>query len=629
MEPIIISGGGIAGLTLGIALKKQKIPFILLEKSPQIIKQIGGGIGLWGPALKGLKQLGVEDKLIGKNLVCAGYRSSSQLIQDKWLVQPNYKTLNRHTSCLCLRRGELQEKLIETLDSSNILYNSELKSFNQTSDAVYVQLKNGVELKGSILVGADGIHSITRKHIFPNIIPKDIHYNYWQGIGFIKNNHELLPAYEAWHPHIRFGMVPLPSGECFWFICSDYDIPKEFQNDSLNISLTKFLEPFGNEVISLVSNTNPNEIFRAHLQEIPSLSKWSLNRVICIGDSVHAMAPNLAQGACLAIEDSIELAHQLSKIYSSYQDIIIYQGKDKGKDKDNDHLNIINKSFQEFENKRYYRTKLVQTLVPLVHTVGALKSPYNEYRNSFFTIFPNWIKTFVFDQTHRLSLGWTYTTPNLHQGLYHRLLSREFLSKHSKLSEFHSNEVNRYCRGNVEITVGTTFLSKLLLKFCSLPTSNILIQNGEVQVEMTSNSSTGEEYWNRKFIDHSTNKIYTFNTTQSIYEEDLEEIFLNLIIFHFKVIENDSNFYFHCHKMFIKFPPFISSSSFSSMKIPVPKFLHPKITGNTILNSNLNEVGWKYDVEIDSPTWCSSIVGKLLRYEGNIFELIKDNQLIK
>ena len=36
-------------------------------------------------------------------------------------------------------------------------------------------------------------------------------------------------------------------------------------------------------------------------------------KVVLIGDSVHAMAPNLAQGACLAIEDALDLAGFLYK----------------------------------------------------------------------------------------------------------------------------------------------------------------------------------------------------------------------------------------------------------------------------------------------------------------------------
>ena len=49
--PVLISGAGIGGMAAALALKRSKIPFIILEQSKKFEKT-GGGIGLWGPALK-------------------------------------------------------------------------------------------------------------------------------------------------------------------------------------------------------------------------------------------------------------------------------------------------------------------------------------------------------------------------------------------------------------------------------------------------------------------------------------------------------------------------------------------------------------------------------------------------
>jgi hypothetical protein len=47
------------------------------------------------------------------------------------------------------------------------------------------------------------------------------------------------------------------------------------------------------------------------IHQVPPLGTWHGDRVVLLGDSAHAMAPNLAQGACLAIQDALELASQL------------------------------------------------------------------------------------------------------------------------------------------------------------------------------------------------------------------------------------------------------------------------------------------------------------------------------
>jgi 2-polyprenyl-6-methoxyphenol hydroxylase-like FAD-dependent oxidoreductase len=621
-NPVLISGGGISGLCLGIALRKQNIPYIILEKSAHYKLNVGGGIGLWGPALKVLKTLGVEEKLHGKRLVCAGYRTSQQLVTNEWLVQPNFQNFTRHTSCLCLRRGELQKKLLETIDLSTIRLNSQVISIKQTTEDVSVQLSSGEEIKGSILVGADGIDSITRQHLFPEISPSSCGYYYWQGIGTMTAHTDSpFPAYEAWHPGVRFGMVPLPENECFWFICSDKDLlPTQ---TSLNQELAQLIKPFGSEAVLVVTETDPSLIYRADLRDVKTPNEdWSVGRVVCIGDAMHAMAPNLAQGACLAIEDAVELAHQIGAIQrhsvtpqSSYQ--------------------LIERSFRTFAKNRRIRTKFVEFLVPLVHQMGAMRQPYASIRNGFFLVFPQWLKTIVFDRTHQLSLGWTYTPPNLHQGLYHRLLSSSFLQRFPHFAAFHATESPRHCSGSVCVTVSNSTVIRSLLSLFSLPSTNIPLSDGRVTVEMvpqpsSASSSSSTEIWHRRFTNQRTNEEFMFVTTQDIAQEELKETFLDTFVFTLQISEHDRNFLITLSDLSLQF-----SILGRHLVLPVPSFCHPVVVGNTIPASSTSVagevegdeqggVGWEYEVEISLPRWCQRFVseetGRILRYRGTISE---------
>jgi len=42
---------------------------------------------------------------------------------------------------------------------------------------------------------------------------------------------------------------------------------------------------------------------------------WGKGRVTLLGDSVHAMQPNLGQGGCMAIEDGYQLAVELENAW--------------------------------------------------------------------------------------------------------------------------------------------------------------------------------------------------------------------------------------------------------------------------------------------------------------------------
>jgi len=60
-------------------------------------------------------------------------------------------------------------------------------------------------------------------------------------------------------------------------------------------------------------------VLRRDIFDRPPVFKWTKNNVILLGDSAHAMQPNLGQGGCMAIEDAYQLAKDLSKAKDSFK----------------------------------------------------------------------------------------------------------------------------------------------------------------------------------------------------------------------------------------------------------------------------------------------------------------------
>jgi 2-polyprenyl-6-methoxyphenol hydroxylase-like FAD-dependent oxidoreductase len=61
---LVISGGGICGLTVALAAKTAGITPIVIEQRPDILAHsFGGGIGLWPPSQMVFQHLGLLDKL--------------------------------------------------------------------------------------------------------------------------------------------------------------------------------------------------------------------------------------------------------------------------------------------------------------------------------------------------------------------------------------------------------------------------------------------------------------------------------------------------------------------------------------------------------------------------------------
>lgn len=53
------------------------------------------------------------------------------------------------------------------------------------------------------------------------------------------------------------------------------------------------------------------DVLRRDIFDRPPVFKWTKGNVILLGDSAHAMQPNLGQGGCMAIEDAFQLAKDL------------------------------------------------------------------------------------------------------------------------------------------------------------------------------------------------------------------------------------------------------------------------------------------------------------------------------
>ena len=61
------------------------------------------------------------------------------------------------------------------------------------------------------------------------------------------------------------------------------------------------------------------DVLRRDIFDRPPVFKWTKGNVILLGDSAHAMQPNLGQGGCMAIEDAYQLSKDLSANTDSFK----------------------------------------------------------------------------------------------------------------------------------------------------------------------------------------------------------------------------------------------------------------------------------------------------------------------
>eukprot|EP00879_Flechtneria_rotunda_P018325 GHRR01019222.1.p1 GENE.GHRR01019222.1~~GHRR01019222.1.p1 ORF type:complete len:467 (+),score=165.34 GHRR01019222.1:176-1576(+) len=76
----------------------------------------------------------------------------------------------------------------------------------------------------------------------------------------------------------------------------------------------RLLEIFGHwcsDVTDLIKATPEDDILRRDIYDRAPIFSWARGRVALLGDSAHAMQPNLGQGGCMAIEDAFQLGQDM------------------------------------------------------------------------------------------------------------------------------------------------------------------------------------------------------------------------------------------------------------------------------------------------------------------------------
>ncbi|XP_062014540.1 zeaxanthin epoxidase, chloroplastic-like [Rosa rugosa] len=77
--------------------------------------------------------------------------------------------------------------------------------------------------------------------------------------------------------------------------------------------LLKIFDGWCDNVVDLLLATEEDAILRRDIYDRTPTLSWGKGNVTLLGDSVHAMRPNLGQGGCMTIEDGYQLAVELEK----------------------------------------------------------------------------------------------------------------------------------------------------------------------------------------------------------------------------------------------------------------------------------------------------------------------------
>ncbi|KAK3942865.1 hypothetical protein QBC46DRAFT_378981 [Diplogelasinospora grovesii] len=330
---VIISGGGVAGLTLASCLEQAGVDYVLLERRGELAPQLGASIVIFPNGARILEQLGCYQGL--KDYAQPTKWSYNHDSKGRPIGPPTnanaLATARFGYSVACGERQRLLKVLADNIkDKSKCLVNKEVAAIEQTSDSVTVKCADGSAYSGDLLIGADGVFSRTREQMwalaepeFPDLVASDkralkAEYNVFYGIADGVTQLVRGDMDTCFHPG-RYAMTLTSIDDNRVYYCVEERLPKSYGLGEIPRYSAEDTEAFmrRNGDIRVRPDLTIGDLWRKTIfskmavAEEGKFKLWTYGRIACVGDSVHKTTLNLGAGGNAAIESAAAMANNI------------------------------------------------------------------------------------------------------------------------------------------------------------------------------------------------------------------------------------------------------------------------------------------------------------------------------
>jgi salicylate hydroxylase len=315
-DTILIAGGGIGGLAAAIGLAQRGIASTVLERSTTL-GEIGAGIQLGPNAFHAFDYLGVGDAARAMAVYIDSLRLMDAMTGDEITRIPlddAFRARFRNPYAV-VHRGEMHGVFLRACQAHPLVTlctDAGVTGYDQDGAAVTAHLANGDLITGRALIGADGLWSQVRKQLVGDGAPRVSGHTTYRSVIPADQMPEDLRwnAATLWAgPKCHIVHYPLSGWKQFNLVVTYHnDAPEPVAGKPVSHAEVRrgfdHIAPVAQQIIDKGTDWK-----MWVLCDRDPILTWTEDRVALLGDAAHPMLQYFAQGACMAMEDAVALAH--------------------------------------------------------------------------------------------------------------------------------------------------------------------------------------------------------------------------------------------------------------------------------------------------------------------------------
>lgn len=317
MTTVLISGSSVAGTALAFWLREQGLTPVVVERAPAL-RRGGQAVDVRGSALTVLCRMGLEDQARalrneskGMNVLDA---DGNEVMRSEEFALSSGQIGSEDIEIL---REDLVDLVHARLDGVEYLYGDSITAIREDMDGVTVEFEHAAPRRFDLVVGADGLHSNTRRLVFGPEADYVHHLGSYLSV-FSQENFLGMDRWQTWINDGRDGgavMTVRDNRELRIFLGFASDpIDYDYRDTEAQKRLVaERLTGLGWEVPNLIERMRTADDFYFDSMAQIKMDSWSQGRVVLLGDAAHCAAPLSGQGTSLALVGAYVLALELGR----------------------------------------------------------------------------------------------------------------------------------------------------------------------------------------------------------------------------------------------------------------------------------------------------------------------------